>query len=146
MRVVKAMGALVGVLVLSVLSFFAWIWWESQHPRLPNGWPPSSAFIQAPHALPGYLLVGVWVGCRLGTQRNVDTCKFANYKGKLMYEGDYTTCDNQPPLPDERLRLRSENQATVRVFLQDGTMLIPVDFCNPRKRSSAPLNTLPLVN
>jgi hypothetical protein len=83
---------------------------------------------------------------RLDTQRNVDTCKFANYKGKLLYESDYTTCENQPPVPDDGLRLRSENQATVRVFLQDGTMLIPVDLCNPRKRSANPLNTLPLVN
>jgi hypothetical protein len=139
----KSIAIVVGVIVVIGGPIIFRRWWVSHPPNLPRNLRQNSVWIEGPPA-PLFLAPrGVWLGCWLDTQRNVDRCQFADYKGVVWEQDDYTTCDNQSPLPDERLRLQTVNQATVRVFLQDGTMLIPVNLCNPRNRRADPLNTQP---
>src|SRR5579862_5440069 len=116
MRILKIIAALVGVLAVLMLAFIGRLRWESQHPTLPKGWPSGSVWLEAPRTWPGVLLVGYWVGCSLDTKRNVDTCRFADFKGKIVHEDDYTTCDDKPPIPDWGLWLRPGHQSFGSIF------------------------------
>jgi hypothetical protein len=126
MRILKIIGASIGVLLVSLLLFIGLLVWKSQHPTRPKGWPPGSVYFRPPLR---QFLAGFWVGCQLDSNRNVDTCQFADFKGNTRYQGDYTTCDGRPPLPNEKLQLQQQNQAVIRVSLVDGTMLLPIDLC-----------------
>src|ERR1700722_12175417 len=98
MRILTIIGTFVAV---SALAFLGWFYWQSQHPHFPEGWPPGSVWVR-PASLRMFR-AGVWAGCRLDTQRNADTCKFANFKGKTWYEGNYSTCDGRAPIADDQL-------------------------------------------
>jgi TonB family protein len=142
MRILKIIGSLICALLILGLGFIGSVYWTIQRPRLPKGWPSGSVWIGAPSLR--WALAGVWIGCRLDSQRNVDTCKFANFRGKVWYEGDYTTCDDEPPIADERLWLRPGNQSASFIGLRDGTLLIAKNDCDFRNRDRAPVNrTLP---
>lgn len=137
------MGIAIGLIVIVGGSVILRVWWASHPPKLPGNLRANSVWVEGSPAPFVFTPRGVWVSCWLDTQRNVDRCQFADYEGKLGYEGDYTTCDNQSPMPDERLRLQNKNQAVVRVFLQDGTMLIPANLCDRRNRSAILSDTHP---
>jgi len=112
-------------------------WWVSHPPALPKNLPADSVWIKGPPA-PLFLAPrGAWLGCWFDAQRNADRCRFADYKGGIIYEDDYTTCDDKPPLPDDRLQLEKRRQSTAFVFLPDGTMLQPTSECELIKRSRA---------
>jgi TonB family protein len=130
MRLVKIIACFVGVLLLSGLVFVGWVYRDVEHPRLPRGWPAGSVWIGSP--LLRYALAGSWIGCRLDTLRNIDTCKFANFRGKVWSESDYTTCDEKPPVKDERLLLRPDRQSVDLIWLRDGTLLVNKEECDSR--------------
>ena len=142
MRISKFLAIVIGLIVVVGGSIIFRGWWVSHPPKLPNNLHANSVWIKGPPA-PLFLAPrGVWLGCWSDIQPNVYRCQFADYKGVVWEEGDYTACNNQSLIPDERLRLQTENQSTIRVFLQDGTMLIPDNLCNSRNRSADPLGTL----
>jgi hypothetical protein len=122
--------------------------WALQPPKLPTNlhgnpvWiaPDLRAFPVRFRLAAYFQPVGVWVGCWLDKQRNIDRCAFANYKGMILYEGDYTSCDDKPPVPDARLQLGNRRQSSLFVVLPDGTTLIPVSECEIRKRSESQAN------
>jgi hypothetical protein len=131
-RMLKVGGALLGIFLVLVVSVVGWLWWQSNHPTLPKGWPIDSSWQKASDFLPGWLgLVGVgsWTSCEFDSKRSADTCKFADFRGKHIYEGEYSTCDGRSPIQGGHLRLSSRRQSTTRVFLQDGTMLLPKEEC-----------------
>lgn len=132
MRILKIVGMSATVLVVLVLVFIGRLWWESQHPIRPQNWPPGSVWLEAPHTWPGLLLVGYWVGCSLDAERNVDRCRFADSRGKVVHEDDYTTCDGKPPITDQGLWLRPGHQSSAFIFLRDGHMMISQDSCDAR--------------
>jgi hypothetical protein len=134
-RLLKIIGLSVGAVVLVVILLLIRFWWASSSPRFPDGWPADSVFIKNPYPVWVYPLAprGSWVGCWFDAARNVDRCKFGDYRGKVRDENSYSTCDGKAPLPDAKLVLRDHDQATIFVFLADGTPLFAADFCNSLK-------------
>ena len=72
----------------------------------------------------------------MDAQHGVDRCKFADYQGKIHYEGEYLTCDERPPVPDNGLLLKPSTSVTI--YLQDGTMLLERSLCEAHNRSAYP--------
>jgi hypothetical protein len=68
----------------------------------------------------------------LDRQRAVDKCKFSDYDGRILSEGDYSTCDGRPPLPDEKLRLDRSGASAAVIRLQDGTLLFEASNCSTK--------------
>jgi hypothetical protein len=66
----------------------------------------------------------------MDSQIGLDRCKFADYKGKIIYQSEYVTCTEKPPVPDERLLLKQSNSSFI--YLRDGTLLVEVSLCNGR--------------
>jgi hypothetical protein len=131
-RLFLGLGIALGALIIIAISVAGWRWWKSLHPKLPAGWPPGSVWVEAPTLRFKILAVGGWAGCFLDTQRSIDRCEFADYKGKLLYQDDYSTCDGRAAIPSNRLWLRPGHQSTAFVFLRDGTILFPTSFCDIR--------------
>ncbi len=136
--------------VLAVLEgvVIGLLWWASIQPkRAPRNLKGTPAWIVDPMPrfayFPFWLFVprGFWVSCWLDTQRNVDMCEFADFNGKVSYEGDYTTCDGRPPLPTNEVGPTDFHQAVSPVLLVRGGSLIPVDECRPQSRDSGPPKT-----
>jgi hypothetical protein len=71
----------------------------------------------------------------MDAQRNVDRCRFGDYQGKILYEDDYGTCNEQPPVPDESLWLKPST--TTSIYLQNGDVLIEVSLCEAYKKGVA---------
>jgi hypothetical protein len=63
----------------------------------------------------------------------VDRCKFGNYKGRVIYEGEYVTCDERPPVPDDRLLLKPSDLSFI--YLRDGSVLFERSLCDARNKS-----------
>ena len=151
MRILKIFGVVLAILVLGIVSVVARFWWATLTPKVPEHWPQGSVWVEAPPAPLDWSPRGQFVGCWLDHQRNVDRCQFANYQGKISYVGDYTTCDDQPPLLDWQLNIHpadytkegGDQSLEDRVILQNGTRLIPVSACEARKNSSKPNRTGP---
>lgn len=144
MRMLKIVGLILAVLALCITALIARFWWATLTPRVPEHWPSGSVWVEAPPAPFDWSPRGEFVGCWLDSQRNVDRCQFANYRGKISHVGDYTACNDQPPLSDSQLRIRvadytkgtfDESTANV-VKLQLGTILIPTSACETRKNAS----------
>jgi hypothetical protein len=123
----KIIGASIGVLVVLLLAFIGWQWWANQNPRLPRGWPPGSIWMREPGRRVSFVPRGVWIGCWLETQQGVDRCSFADYKGRIFHQGDYGTCAEQLPVPNERLWLNAGSYWFI--YLRDGTLLVEVSTC-----------------
>jgi len=140
MQMRKIFGVSLAVLAIIVTFGALRIWWASRPPRLPRGWPSQSTWMIAYRPPLSLRPQGAWAACWLDAQRNVDKCKFGDYKGRVFYEDDYTTCNGQPPLPTESLRL--ENQGSIWILrLQDGTALLQANACNARNSTpSGPPN------
>jgi hypothetical protein len=132
MRMLKSVGLSIGVLVILVLIFIGRLWWEAGHPIRPKDWPPDSVWLEAPHTWPGLLLLGYWVGCSVDTEKNVDRCRFADNRGKVVHEDDYTTCDGKPAIPNQELLLRPGQQSFAFIFLRDGRVMVSQDLCDAR--------------
>jgi hypothetical protein len=112
-----------GLIVFIGVAIILRDWWVSHPPAPPKNMSGNSVWIAGPPA-PLFLAPrGAWLGCWFDTKHGVDKCRFANYKGVVMNETDYTTCDDKPPVPAARLKPRNHDQSTALIFLQDGTML-----------------------
>jgi hypothetical protein len=141
MKTLKIIGVVLGGIVVLLLITASRFWWATIPPRLPRHWPSGSVWVAGPPAPFDWSPRGQFVGCWLDSQRNVDRCQFANYRGKISFVGDYTTCDARPPLSDLELGVRPANysqgtfdESTVAyVRLQGGEILIPVSTCEARK-------------
>jgi hypothetical protein len=143
MRISSPKAAVIGLLLVSGGAIVFRLWWASIPPKLPKGLRANSVWRGArtlPLPLPMKLAVywnrvGAWESCWLDMNRNVDRCEFTDYKGAVLYQSDYTTCDGKPPVPDSRLQFGSRRQSFGFISLQDGTVLIPVNDCEIEKRS-----------
>ena len=154
MRTLKTTGAIIlAVLILSVICVIARFWWATLTPRVPEHWPSGSVWVEGPPAPLDWSPRGQFVGCWLDSQRNVDRCQFANYQGKITHVGDYTTCNDRPPLSNSQLGIRAADytkgtfdESTMdAVKLQSGMILIPVSACEARKSTASPTKTEPNV-
>jgi hypothetical protein len=135
MRISKPLPIVIGLIVVIAGPIIFRPWWVSHPPSRPKNMPASAVWIAGPPA-PLFLAPrGVWLGCWLEAQRGVDKCRFANYDGVVLKEGDYTTCNDNPPVPETRLKPRNHDQSTAFIFLQDGTMLWVASECEIRKHS-----------
>lgn len=133
MRILKFVA--IGFIALIGTAIILRHWWVSHPPEPPENMPANSVWISGPSA-PRFLAPrGAWLGCWLDTQQGVDKCRFASYKGVVLNESEYTTCDDKPPVPVARLKPRNHDQSTAFIFLQDGTMIWTKSECEIRKRS-----------
>jgi hypothetical protein len=131
MRTRTVIAALVSLVAITAAGLLR-IWWASGQPRLPIGWSASSVWLQGYRPPLALWPQGVWVDCWLDTGKNVDRCKFADYSGKIWNEDDYTTCDGQPAVSNDRLVLRNHQDFLWALRLKDGTTLIAATVCNAR--------------
>lgn len=134
MRSLKFGVAFIGALAL---IFIARIWWASIPPKLPQNLPTNSIWLEAPTRL-NFSPSGFWVGCWLDGERHANRCSFADFKGKVLYESDYLSCDGRPPIPDNKLRLKSDHQSSFLIRLEDGTVLVQADGCPRKTPADAP--------
>jgi hypothetical protein len=150
-RIARFIGITIGLVVVLGGSIILRLWWASQTPKLPQTLRANSVWIGPPPgrlAFAGRLAfvpMGVWVSCWLDATGHVDRCQFANYKGAVLYEGEYTSCDDKPPLSDARLQLGNRRQSFSLVGLLDGTTLIPTSDCEIRKRIAIPEDVGPPI-
>ena len=151
MRTLKIVGVVLAVLILGIIGVAARFWWATLTPNIPEHWPSGSVWVEGPPAPLDWSPRGQFVGCWLDSQRNVDRCQFANYQGKISHVGDYTTCDDRPPLSDSQLKIRTADytkgafdESTIdAVKLQGGILLIAVSACEARKNTARPSKTEP---
>ena len=137
MRISKPIGIVIGLVLIIGGPIVLRGWWVSHPPALPKNLPADSVWIKGPPA-PLFLAPrGAWLGCWFDAQRNADRCRFADYKGVVMFEDDYTSCDDKPPVPVARLKPRNHDQAFAFIFLEDRTMLWAANECEIGKRSRA---------
>jgi hypothetical protein len=142
------MAGVAAILVIMVFAAFLRFWWATLTPSIPKNWPQGSMWIEAPPAPFDWSPRGDFVGCWLDSQRNVDRCQFADYKGKVSHVGEYTTCDERSPISNQELNIRAADyskgtfdESTVYgVRLQNGKILIPVSACEARRNSVNPRN------
>jgi hypothetical protein len=131
MRIFRGIGVVVGIGIVIVLLR---VWWASLPPKLPTDLSSSAIWVKTPTAPFSFVPMGFWVGCSLDAQRHVDRCRFADYKGKTVYESDYSTCDDRAPLLNDRLILKKGHQSIFFVSLQDGTILVQKGGCPGHSR------------
>lgn len=109
-------------LLLAIIAVTARVWWASRPPRLPERWSTNSVWMVGSRSPLALWPQGAWVDCWLETGRNVDRCKFGDYRGRIFYEHDYSTCDVQGGVPTDKLELH--NQGSIWILrLEDGTPL-----------------------
>jgi hypothetical protein len=138
MRILKAITVVIGLVLLSIGGLIIFRnWWVSHPPKIPKNLHADSVWIKGPPA-PLFLAPrGIWLGCWFDAQRNVDRCQFADYKGLVLHEEDYISCDDKPPISDATLKPRDHDQSFAFVFLRDQTLLWSTTECEIMKRSGA---------
>jgi hypothetical protein len=145
MRVPRWAVVLVGLFAVVGWLVVAGVWWASVQPKeAPANLQGKPVWAVNPMPrfahFPANLLAprGMWVSCWLDARRNIDTCEFAGFNGRVWYRGDYTTCDGRPPLPDAGLFPVDFHQSVGFVSLLDGRVLSPVDDCPAKGRGGSP--------
>jgi hypothetical protein len=98
-------------------------------PLRPLGWPMGSVWVGEDRHFVGHPR-GVWQACWYNSQINRDRCKFADYKGEVLFEGDFLICSEQRGAPDIDLILKPSNSSFV--YLRNGTMLVESGICEAR--------------
>lgn len=125
---IVAAAAVVVLVLLLLISL------PARTPELPNGWGPNSVWMRGHRSALSLRPQGAWVDCRLDTERNVDTCKFGDYRGRVFFEHTYDACNGGPPLANDKLQLRNEGSIWI-LRLQNGTLLFQTP-CPPRHTSA----------
>ena len=137
MRISKLLSIVIGLVLLICAPIVFRSWWVSHPPKVPRNLRADSVWIKGLSA-PLFLAPrGVWLSCWLDTQRNVDRCQFADYKGLVLHEEDYISCNDKPPIPDAALKPRDHDQSFAFVFLTDQTLLWSATECKIMKRTGA---------
>jgi hypothetical protein len=152
MRTLKIIGVVLAILILGIIGLVARFWWATLTPKVPKYWPQGSVWVEAPPAPLDWSPRGYFAGCLFDSQRSVDRCKFANYRGKVWYEADYVNCENGRMGAEGTLAitaqadwtwLNSEQLEVPRVHLKNGAILIPVTACKARQNTPNATKTEP---
>jgi hypothetical protein len=134
MRKYKIIAAL-SIAVIAIMLFG--FWRAATPPRRLDGWPQGAVWVPHPYLHFSFIPLGVWEGCRFDPITGMDHCTFADYRGKVQYQGDYVTCgddqnadERKQGVEDEYLTLKPSTSSFI--FLQNGTMLVNREACDWR--------------
>jgi hypothetical protein len=129
-KTATVLGALVIALILGILGAY---WRSNTVPNPPEGLPPNSVFLWAPHVgLPGAKR-GWWLTC--SERSGQDHCKITETNGTLEYEGEFIPYYQKGPVPKNDLdidalksgehKLWVEGALVPLIVLKNGEILIP---------------------
>jgi len=134
MRVIKLIGALLGVMIVVVIGV---LWWAGRVPRRPSGLSANALYVE--RGVVPFMLSsrGEWLDCWFDDHERVDRCKLTDKKGALEFEDVFVPYEGQSPLPQVDLVLDHRRTGQVWtgsyerhtlvpiVYLMDGEILLP---------------------
>jgi hypothetical protein len=111
--------------------------WASTTPSRLKGMPRNAIWVPAPPAPLDLFPRGVWLGCWLDRERNVNRCKVTDYAGSSIFDEDFSPVIGPVPIAEEQLQLKEvgtmelwaypekDRRGVPIVRLKNGSILVP---------------------